>query len=208
MASPKKTSTQDFVLIKDIRDGVIILKDGQLCTILLASSINFALKSSDEQSAILSQFQSFINTIDFSLQIYIQSRKMDIAPYLEVLHSRKDSQYNDLMRIQLREYIEFIKEFTAEAEIMTKNFFVVIPYTPTILDVKKFRGLLGNKNTTFDEARFVENKNQLEQRVTVVEQGLARTGIHTVPLGTNEAIELFYHIYNPEDISSKAPSQQ
>ena len=107
-----KASTQDFVPVRDIRDNVVILKDGQMCMILLASSINFALKSLDEQRAILSQFQSFLNTIDFSLQFYIQSRQLNIQPYLEQLLQREPQQDNDLMRIQLREYMEFIRTFT------------------------------------------------------------------------------------------------
>ena len=176
--------------------------------ILLASSINFALKSSDEQHAILGQFQSFLNSIDFSLQIYVQSRRLDIRPYLEILRTRETAQDNDLMRIQLREYMEFINEFTSQVDIMTKNFFVVIPYTAVSLEVKGFSKFL--KVNPEKEARahdkFFEDRTQLEQRVSVVEQGLSRIGIRTAPLGTKELTELFYHIFNPEDLSS-APKQ-
>jgi type IV secretory pathway VirB4 component len=204
----KESSTQNFVPIKEIRDGVVILKNGQLCSILLASSINFSLKSNTEQEAILAGFQSFLNTIDFSLQIYVQSRKMDIRPYLELLASRESAQYNDLMRIQLREYIDFIRTFTAEAEIMSKNFFVVVPYAASKLDTKGIRSLLGTKKkgVSIDLARFEEDRTQLDQRVAVVEHGLSRIGVRTIPLGTDEAVELFYHIYNPEE-TSKAPER-
>ena len=199
------TASQQFVPIQDIRDGVVILKNGQLCSLLLASSINFALKSTTEQQAILSQFQAFINTLDFSLQIYVQSRRLDMRPYLEILKTREPLQDNDLMRIQLREYIEFIRTFTNEVDIMTKNFFVVIPYTPTTIDVKGIASILPGgkkKSNAFDQKKFEEDRTQLEQRVTIVEQGLARIGIRTVPLGNEELTELYYHIFNPEDTSN------
>ena len=201
-------ASQHFVPIKDIHDDVVVLKDGQMCMILLASSINFALKSADEQQAILGQFQSFLNSIDFSLQIYIQSRRLDIRPYMEILRKRETSQDNDLMRVQLREYMEFINTFTTQVDIMTKNFFVVVPYTAISLEVKGFSRFL--KTSPEKEARahdkFFEDRTQLEQRVSVVEQGLSRIGIRTAPLGTEELTELFYHIFNPEDLSS-APKQ-
>lgn len=210
-----ENASQYFVPIKEIRDEVVILKDGQMCMILLATSINFALKSSDEQRAILGQFQSFLNSIDFSLQIYVQSRRLDIRPYMEVLRKRETMQDNDLMRVQLREYMEFVNTFTTEVDIMTKNFFVVVPYTPLGIEVKGFSKFL--RPNPEQEARahdkFFEDRTQLEQRVSVVEQGLARIGIRTTPLGPdpenpemNSLVELFYHIFNPEDLSN-APKQ-
>ncbi len=202
----KSTASQHFVPVSDIRDGIAILSNGQMCIVLLASSINFALKSSDEQEAILSQFQSFLNTLDFSLQIYVQSRRLDIRPYMEILRAQEVNQYNDLMKIQLREYMEFIRTFTEEVDIMSKNFFVVIPYTPPSIDASGIKDLLNfggkKKETVIDPAKFIEERSQLEQRVSVVEQGLARIGVRTVPLGTEELIELYYHIFNPEDMSS------
>ena len=197
-------ATQYFVPILDIHDDVVLLKDGQMCMILLASSINFALKSSDEQQAILGQFQAFLNSIDFSLQIYIQSRRLDIRPYMEVLRERETSQDNDLMRVQLREYMEFINTFTSQVDIMTKNFFVVVPYTAVSLEVKGFSKFLKTDpgKVARDKDKFFEDRTQLEQRVSVVEQGLSRIGIRTVPLGTEELTELFYHIFNPEDMAN------
>jgi hypothetical protein len=199
-----QSSSQQFVPIADIHDDVAILKNGQMCMVLLATSINFALKSSDEQQAILSQFQAFLNSIDFSLQVYVQSRRLDIRPYLEILHTLEPKQENDLMRVQLREYMEFITSFTSQVDIMTKNFFVVIPYTPMHLEVKGFSKILKtNKDTTqVDNDRFYEDRTQLEQRVSIVEQGLNRIGIRTAPLGTEQLVELYYHIFNPEDLSS------
>ena len=199
-------ASQQFVPIKDIRDGIVILKNEQMCIVLLASSINFAFKSSDEQQAILSQFQAFLNTLDFSLQIYIQSRRLDIRPYLAQLAEREALQDNDLMRIQLREYMEFIRTFTSEVDIMNKNFFVVIPYTPGAAEIHGFASLLRpasqSAKATQHEERFAENRSQLEQRVAIVEQGLARIGVRTVPLGNDELIELYYHIFNPDDLNS------
>lgn len=202
-----QNATQSFVPLSDIHDDVVLLKNGQLCMVLLASSINFALKSTEEQQAILSQFQAFLNSIDFSVQVYVQSRRLDIRPYIALLQSREELQENDLMRIQLREYIEFITTFTSEVEIMTKNFFVVVPYTPVNLEVTGLTKFLKKEQTKESRAdKFFEDRSQLELRVSVVEQGLARIGIRTVPLGTEELIELYYHIFNPEDLT-KAPQR-
>ena len=197
-----KTSTQNFVPIRDIKDGVVILKNGQMHMVLLASSINFALKSTDEQTAILQQFQSFLNTMDFSLQIYIQSRRLDIKPYISQLQERESEQDNDLMRIQLREYMDFVRTFTDEVDVMSKNFFVVIPYSPVAIDIKSnFKNFLNPSGTnTQNETRFEENRLQLEQRMRVVEQGLARIGVRTVLLSNDELVELYYHIFNPSEV--------
>ncbi|MEZ4103884.1 MAG: hypothetical protein R3B60_01205 [Candidatus Paceibacterota bacterium] len=206
---PKTSATtQDFVAIRDIKDGVAILKSGQMCTVLLASSVNFALKSTDEQQAILQQFQTFLNTLDFSIQIYIQSRRLNIEPYLELLRSRETMQDNDLMRIQLREYIEFIRTFTNEVDIMSKNFFVVVPYSPTPVNITKgISSLFGSQNTTKlpTDMRFEEQRTQLEQRVSIIQQGLARVGVRTIPLNNDDLVELFYHVYNPADTTGNAP---
>ncbi len=202
-----QNASQKFVPVSDIHDDVAILKDGQLCMVLLASSINFALKSIEEQQAILSQFQAFLNSIDFSVQIYVQSRRLDIRPYIALLQAREGAQDNDLMRIQLREYIEFITTFTNQVEIMTKNFFVVVSYAPVSLEATGIGKFFNTKSTPESRAdKFFEDRSQLELRVSVVEQGLGRLGIRTVPLGTEELTELYYHIFNPEDLT-KAPQR-
>lgn len=207
---PKATpASQEFVAIRDIKDGVVVLKNGQLCAVLLASSINFSLKSQDEQQAILMQFQNFLNTLDFSLQIYIQSRRMNIEPYLAVLKEREAAQDNDLMRVQLREYMEFVRTFTTEVDVMTKNFFIIVPYTPAPLNLGKNLGSLlsqGTKGFSTSTPRFDEQRVQLDQRVSVVEQGLSQIGIRTIALGNEELVEFYYHIYNPGDATSHAPS--
>ncbi|MEX0918294.1 MAG: hypothetical protein WDZ93_04025 [Candidatus Paceibacterota bacterium] len=203
-------STQHFVPVQDIRDNVVLLKNGQLNMVLLASSINFALKSVDEQEAILRQFQAFLNTIDFSIQFYIQSRRLNIQPYLDMLAGREAKQDNDLMRIQLREYMQFVKTFTEEVDVMAKNFFIVIPYTPVAANLQSnITDLLGvKKRVYFDEANFSEHRLQLEQRVTLVEQGLSRIGVRTVPLQNEELVELYYHIFNPQEVGTSAPTTQ
>ncbi|MES2749144.1 MAG: hypothetical protein V4606_02000 [Patescibacteria group bacterium] len=210
MATNTSAATQDFVSIRDIRDGIVILKSGQICKVLLASSVNFALKSQDEQRAILFQFQNFLNTIDFSLQIYVQSRRLNIEPYLAMLAERQGSQDNDLMRVQLREYIEFIRSFTVEVDVMSKNFFVIVPYTPNKINITQgFKGILNQGRAGLqNEATLEEQRLQLEQRQAVVEQGLNRMGVRTIALQTDELVELFYHIYNPGDITGSAPTIQ
>ena len=209
MPTPNAAS-QEFVAIRDIRDGIVILKNGQLCKVLLASSVNFALKSQDEQKAILFQFQNFLNTLDFSLQIYVQSRRLNIEPYLAMLAERKDNQDNDLMQIQLREYIEFIRTFVHEVDVMSKNFFVVVPYTPTKLNLgKSFTSMLSQGRITSQSDNTLEEQRlQLEQRQAVVEQGLNRIGVRTIALQTDELVELYYHTYNPGDITGSAPTMQ
>jgi hypothetical protein len=202
--TPSKNSTQEFVPIKEVRDGIVLLKDGGMRGILLASSLNFALKSDEERAAILFQFQDFLNSLDFSIQILVQSRKLDIRPYLALLEEQSKKQTNPLMRIQTGEYIEFIRNFTENTNIMTKNFFIVIPYTPAIMDATKAKSLTGfinpgAKPTTQQDAdsTFEESRTQLEERISVVEQGLVRTGIRVARLGTEEVIELFYKAFNP-----------
>ncbi len=198
-------ATQEFVPIKEVRDGIVILKDGTMRGIVLASSLNFSLKSDDERNAIIMQFQDFLNSLDFYVQISVQSRRLDIRPYLALLEERYKEQMNDLMRIQTREYIDFIKKFTETTNIMTKNFFIVVPYDPALINISggvSF-GILKKKSAKEKEqnnrASFEENRTQLEQRVSVIEQGLSRCGIRVVRLGTEEVIELFYKIFNPGD---------
>lgn len=211
----KSRAAQDFVPVKDIRDGVAILDDGSLVTVLLASSINLALKSEDEQTSTFYQFQNFLNSLDFSVQFLVQSRDLDIRPYLALLEQVESTQTNDLLKIQTREYIEFIKTFTESTSIMTKSFFIIIPYTPSIASksggVKGLNPLKKKKTPEEeqgDEKRFLEYRTQLEQRVAVVEQGIARTGVRSVELGTEELIELFYRTLNPGELHKPSSAVQ
>lgn len=204
MATTTSKTTQDFIPIQEIRDGVIILKNGGMRAVVLVSSLNFALKSQDEQSSILMQFQNFVNSLDFSIQIFVQSKKLDIRPYIALLEDRYKEQATELMKIQVREYIEFIKTFVESTNIMSKSFFVVIPYDPPIIAGGKnpLAGMLPGKSASKDsasgaDAKFQEYRSQLEQRVAVVEQGLVRCGIRAAELGTEEVVELFYKLFNP-----------
>lgn len=201
-------ATQDFVSIRDIKDNVVIQKSGQMHVVLLASSVNFALKSLDEQKSVLIQFQQFLNTLDFTLQIFVQSRELNIQPYLQILAALEGKQDNDLMRIQLREYMQFILTFTETVDVMSKNFFVVVPYTPTKLNLT--RGLTNLFSPAQDlslptETIFEEHQIQLEQRVGMVSEGLARVGVRTITLQKDDLVELYYHLYNPGDPTGPAP---
>ena len=195
--------------MREVRDGVVVLKDGSLRAVLLASSLNFALKSEDEQTAFISQFQSFLNSLDFSVQIFVQSRMLDIRPYVATLEVAYKEQLDDLMRIQIREYIEFIKSFTEAANIMTKNFFVVVPYSSGAAIGGKGPSFLPwnrqKKSSAEANQAFGEQVTQLEQRISVVQQGLVRTGVRTVQLGTEEAIELLYKMFNPGEEGKPMP---
>jgi type IV secretory pathway VirB4 component len=201
--------TQEFVPIKEIKDGVVVLKDNSIKAVLLTSSLNFSLKSSEMQEAIIMQFQNFLNSLDFSVQIFIQSRRLNMGPYIQSLEERYEKQESDLMKIQVREYIKFIEEFGATQNIMTKNFFVVVSFAQGAINTKKGIGGIVDifpkkekQEKTQAELDFEEMKMQLEQRVAVVEQGLTRCGIRTVRLGTEELVELYYQLFNP-DIAEK-----
>ena len=208
-------SAQEFVPIKEIKNGVVILKDGSLRMVLMTSSHNLALKSEDEQRAILLQFQNFLNSLDFSIQIFIQSRKLDIRPYISLLEERGREQTSDLMKIQVAEYVGFIKKFTESVNVMKKTFFIVVSYNPPILGPDK-RGLLEKFSTKKKKGlgkkqkqeAFLEARTQLEQRASVVEQGLARTGLRIIPLRTEELVELYYRIFNPGELEKPIPLEK
>jgi hypothetical protein len=204
MAAPQPT--QDFVPVKEVRNGVVILKSDGYRGIMMCSAMNFALKSEEEQAAIIGGFQSFLNTIDFSVEVVIHSRKMDIRPYIALLEERMDAQQSELMRIQLREYIQFIKGFMESAEIMTKLFYAVVPYTPALgLQVAQSFSLPGRKKATSAAGKsdnFEEDRIQLEQRMSLVASGLAAAGIRAVALSTEEIIELLYRSFNVGQLES------
>jgi hypothetical protein len=203
----KAEATQAFVPIKEVRDGIVILKDGSLRALLMASSINLALKAQDEQQAIIGQFQNFLNSLEFPVQFFIESRDLDIRPYIALLEDRYAQELDDLMKIQIREYIAFIKDFTERANIMSKNFFIVVPYDPALINrtggiTGTIGSLLptGSTATTLTDQQFEQYRTQLEQRISVIEQGLVRTGVRVVNLGTEEVIELFYKLFNPGEL--------
>lgn len=202
-------SSQNFIPIKAIRDGVIVLKDGSMRSLLLASSVNLALKSQEEQQATINAFQTFLNSLDFSIQIVVQSRRLDIRPYLLTLEEQMQKQTEPLIKLQTKEYIDFIRQFTDQVAIMKKSFVIAVPYaTPSLTptSVEGFKNFLKpstqaskkeDANVEFEQAR-----TQLEERIAVVVQGLSRMGIRTAQLGTEEAVELFYKVFNPGEVTS------
>lgn len=213
MALKASGATQQFVPVKEIRNGIVILKDGGYRGALLCSSVNFALKSADEQRAIIEGFQNFLNTLDFSIQIVVNSRKMDLRPYLALLSGKAEGQKTELMRIQLREYVEFIRSFADQANIMTKSFYIVVPYAPKVsvpttasISANLFGG--NKPSTAASEASFEENSVQLQQRMTLIVSGLGNTGVRAVPLGTEEVIELLYRSFNPGELENPIRLEQ
>jgi len=195
-------ATQDFVPIKEIKNGTVILKDGSLRAVLMVSSVNFGLKSADEKTAIITAFQDFLNAIDFSVQISIQSRRLNIGPYLELLGKQLSGQTNELLRIQIKEYIEFIKFFTENHNVMTKSFFVVVAYDPPLIQSRGdgWTGKLFKRQPAKSgraDNQFEENLGQLNQRLNVVKNGLSRVGLRSEILGTEELIELYFKLFNP-----------
>lgn len=196
------SSTQRYVDVEEIRDGVVVLKNGSLRSILLVSSLNFDLKSAEEQDAIILQYQNFVNSLDFPLQILVSSRRFDIRPYIELLKDKENHQKNELLRLQISEYQNFIKSLAEVSNIMSKLFYIIVPFSPV---EDKEKGLFHSLTTLFNPAgavierrEFFETyKNQLWQRVDHVSFGLSQTGLKIAPLNTEEIIELLYNSYNP-----------
>ncbi len=208
MAPLNAQATQNFVPISEIRDGIVIMKDGSMRAVLLVSSTNFALKSGDEQNSIIFQFQNFLNSLNFSVQIVVQSRRLDIRPYIALLENRLKEQTSDLMKVQMREYIKFITSFTDENNIMKKSFFIVIPYSPAPIKKGGVGGLFSKKTAATDKAGFEEERTQLDQRMSVVEQGIVRCGLRAIQLGTAELVEMYYKLFNPGDVEKPIPVMQ
>ena len=203
--SKKSKAAQDLANLSEVRDGVAVLNDGTMRATLLVSSINFALKSEDEQNAIIYAFQGFLNSLDFPLQISVMSRKLDIAPYLGELRQRKERQQNELLRLQMNEYIDFVAALVKGSDIMTKQFMVTVPFSlaqsrRTGFMEKLSAGVKGaaGKPSELAEADFDHFKRQLLQRVEQVAVGLRSIGLRVAPLKTQEVLELYYNALNPQ----------
>lgn len=196
-------STQQYLDIAEIKDNTIIMKDGTLRAVLLVSSINFALKSEDEQSAVIDSYVRFLNNLSFTLQVVIQSRELDIDNYLSYLKVKEKEQTNKLLKIQTADYIQYIKELTALGKIMNKRFFVIVPYNPLTDKRKGFFNLIGEalKPATIiklKEKTFRNYQEMLTRRVESVWSGLESMGVSVARLDTQSLIELYYKTYNPE----------
>ncbi len=198
-----KISTQQYLDIAEIKDDCVVLRDGTMRAVLLASSINFALKSEDEQNAVIEAYIRFLNNLSFSLQIVIQSRELNITSYLEYLKQKEKEQTNRLLKMQTGDYIDYIQELTAIGKIMNKRFYVIVPYSPLSDKHKNFFSLLGESlkpatSIKLKEKSFMEYKEMLDRRVSSVAGGLEAMGVKTTQLDTQGLIELYYNTYNPE----------
>lgn len=203
-------SAQSFVLIDQVRDGVVIIKGSGLRALLECSSINFALKSQDEQDAIIFEFQNFLNSLDFPIQIFINSRFLNIDDYIEMLTEKQEKQENDLLRIQTAEYINFIRDFAETTNIVSTDFYVVVPFNISESAGKMAEGGgvlsflgLGKAPSKMEEKEFLHYHNQMMQRVEFVRTGLHRMSIITKLLTTEELVMLFWNLYNPQNLQKR-----
>lgn len=209
MAENKKSkskisvSTQEYLDIAEIKDDTVIMKDGTIRAVLLVSSINFALKSEDEQNAVIDSYVRFLNNLSFTLQIVIQSRELNIDNYLDYLKGKEKEQTNKLLKAQTGEYMDYIRELTSLGKIMNKRFYVVVPYDPA---TDKHKGFFSSFKDAVRPASLIILKEKifarygemLNRRVDSVFAGLESMGVAVVRLDTQGLIELYYKTYNPE----------
>ena len=215
MENKKKASgktTQSFLRMSEIKNDTVVVDDGTLRAVLLVSSTNFDLKSQDEQNSIIFNFQRFLNSLDFPIQIVMQSRKMEISGYIEKLKRLAEKQTNELLRVQTVEYIDFINRLIENASIMNKNFFVIVPLGESIFPATAgfFSRLFGggkSKQIAQKIENFEKQKEKLDTRVSAVLANLSGIGVRGVRLKTEEIIQLFYNSYNFEAGPLISPGQ-
>lgn len=196
-------ATQQYLDIAEIKDNTVIMKDGTLRAVLMVSSINFALKSEEEQNAVIGSYVRFLNNLRFTLQIVIQSRELDIDNYLLYLQEKEKEQTNKLLKVQTADYIEYIKELTSLGRIMSKRFFVIVPYDPLTDKRKGFFSLIKEalrpaSAIKLKEKTFNRYQEMLDRRLESVVVGLESMGVAVARLDTQSLIELYYKTYNPE----------
>ena len=199
-------STQGILKFTEIHDGIIITKTGELRTILMVSSINFALKSEQEQTAIIFAYQNFLNSLEFPIQIVMQSKKLDLSNYLVKLKKSAGDQTNELLRVQTTDYIDFISRLINIANIMDKKFYVVVPFLPPPKMQQNMPGKTQGP-PQINKEEFQTYKQELTQRMQVVQGGLGAIGIRCAQLDSQQVIELLYGIYNPEESSKQKLTQ-
>ncbi len=199
--------SQQFVEVKKIEDGIVYLKKGGIRKVVIVSGVNFDLKSEAEQNLILNSFQDFLNTVDFSVQFFVHSRKVNVDTYLERMKTRREEETNELLKIQIDEYINFIKTFIEQNKIISKTFFVVVPYEAGDAVDQAKKGVLsffGKKQTQTEDTPDAQAAiEQLNHRVDQVISGLQQIGLRAVPLEDEELTELFYNLYNPQLVDKK-----
>lgn len=196
-------ATQNNLMISEIKQDVVILKDGTLRAVLMVSSINFALKNEDEQTAIISSYVAFLNSLEYPLQIVVQSRKLQIKPYIDRLIEQERNQTNELLKIQTADYRSFVTELVKLGEIMNKQFYVVVPYDPLSNKSKGFWSRVSevlnpSRTINLKGAKFLSRKEELDSRVRLVESGLSSIGLTVIRLNTQSLIELYYSTYNTD----------
>lgn len=196
-------STQRYINILEIRDDTVIMKDGTLRAVLLVSSINFSLKSEDEQNAVIQGYIQFLNSLDFPVQILIQSRKLNIDDYLERLKGIEKEQANELLKMQTREYRQYISELVQLADIMSKRFYIVVPLTGSSIKSKGFISMLKDSFSptsviNIKQKKFDKSRLELSKRVEYTIDGLSSIGLKAIQLDTQGLIELYYNTYNPD----------
>lgn len=201
-------ATQRYLDIAEIRDDVVIMKDGTLRAVLMVSSINFALKSAEEQEAIVQAYISFLNGLDYPLQIVIQSRKMNVDPYLQSLLERQKEIDNELLKAQIADYRGFVKELVEMGEIMQKRFYVTVLFDPSRNKQKNFwtrfsESLSPTVGIKLKEKQFTERREELLKRVENINSQLSSMGVGGALLDTQGLIELFYECYNPDVFSTE-----
>lgn len=195
------SSTQSNIPIAGIKDGIMILRDGQYRIVLEIAAVNFELKSEQEQNSIIFQYQSFLNSLHFPIQIVIQSKKLDLSPYLKKIKELANKQTNELIQIQTTDYVDFVEQLINLANIMKKRFYVTVGYQPVIVNNGIFDKIFHKSESNhlkISETDFINYAKELRQRAQNVAQGLGGIGLHCRQLSTQEIIELFYEIYNPE----------
>lgn len=200
----RKPTTQEYLRILEIKDDVVVMKDGSLRGVLLVASVNFALKSEDEQIAVIQAYTQFLNALTFPLQIVVQSRSLNIDEYLLRLKNVEKAQTNELLKMQTAEYIQYIQELVEIADIMSKRFYVVVPYypqgerTPSKFFGRLFQAMQPTSTIHLKQKQFLDFRNELMKRIDYITEGLASAGLKSVLLNTQSLIELYYNTYNPE----------
>ncbi len=206
-AKSNPNSTQNTMQISEIRDGLMIMADGSYRAAVFAKSVNFDLMSPAEREAVEAGYQGFLNSLYFPVQIYVHSQKIDMRPYLERLSGLKESQDNMLLSMLMEDYIYFIEDLVSRSNIMDKSFYVIVPYDPplNVNRVKQggkkfFGGVFGSSNqtVTINSDDLDKAKDELGNRVQATMNGLTQMSVQSVPLDTQELIELFYDAYNPD----------
>ncbi|HRS47854.1 MAG TPA: hypothetical protein P5225_01080 [Candidatus Paceibacterota bacterium] len=202
---PQSGESQKIISIDTIRNGIIILKDGSFKSVLEVEGINFDLKSTEEKDAISESFRSFLISLDFYVQIAIYSSETKIDDYLEKINKNLQTEQNPLLKEQIKDYISFLDNFLKTNNVLTKKFYLTIPYHPTVVETNILSGISsalpfkGKPQTqeNIDEI-FFRAQEQLNIRENIVINGLSRIGLHFKILTTEELVELFYNLYNPQ----------